>query len=81
VRDFDDRVAGNPPKFARNARFIAHLDIDASEIDKVKRVDMSYVGLMPDALRTLIDYGRRLGSTRSSARGGSDARSCARDMP
>jgi acetolactate synthase-1/2/3 large subunit len=58
---FDDRVAGNPPKFARNARFIAHLDIDASEIDKVKRVDMSYVGLMPDALRTLIDYGRRLG--------------------
>ena len=58
---FDDRVAGNPPKFARNAKFIAHFDIDASEINKVKRVDLSHVGLMPDALKTLIDYGRRLG--------------------
>ena len=38
---FDDRVAGNPPKFAKNARFIAHFDIDASEINKVKRVDLS----------------------------------------
>jgi acetolactate synthase-1/2/3 large subunit len=56
---FDDRVAGNPPKFAPGARFIAHLDIDASEINKVKRVDWSHVGLMPDALKSLIDYGRR----------------------
>jgi acetolactate synthase I/II/III large subunit len=56
---FDDRVAGNPAKFAPGARFIAHLDIDASEINKVKRVDWSHVGLMPDALRSLIDYGRR----------------------
>jgi acetolactate synthase I/II/III large subunit len=58
---FDDRVAGNPPKFAQGAKFIAHLDIDASEINKVKRVDWSHVGLMPDALRTLIDYGKRRG--------------------
>ena len=58
---FDDRVAGNPPKFAQGARFIAHFDIDASEINKVKRVDLSHVGLMPDALRTLIEYARRLG--------------------
>jgi acetolactate synthase-1/2/3 large subunit len=58
---FDDRVAGNPPKFAKNAKFIAHFDIDASEIDKVKRVDLSHVGLMPDALKTLTEYGRRLG--------------------
>ncbi len=58
---FDDRVAGNPPKFAKNAKFIAHLDIDASEINKVKRVDWSHVGLMPDALKTLTEYGRRLG--------------------
>jgi acetolactate synthase-1/2/3 large subunit len=58
---FDDRVAGNPPKFAKNAKFIAHFDIDASEINKVKRVDLSHVGLMPDALKTLSEYGRRLG--------------------
>jgi acetolactate synthase I/II/III large subunit len=56
---FDDRVAGNPPKFAPGARFIAHLDIDASEINKVKRVDWSHVGLMPDALNSLLDYGKR----------------------
>ena len=57
---FDDRVAGDPAEFAKNAKFIAHFDIDASEINKVKRVDLSHVGLMPDALRTLTEYGRRL---------------------
>jgi acetolactate synthase-1/2/3 large subunit len=56
---FDDRVAGNPPKFAKDAKFIAHLDIDASEINKVKRVDWSHVGLMTDAIMALIDYGKR----------------------
>jgi acetolactate synthase-1/2/3 large subunit len=61
---FDDRVAGNPARFAGGARFIAHLDIDASEINKVKRVDWSHVGLMPDALLTLLDYGRRNGFKR-----------------
>ena len=55
---FDDRVAGNVSKFAGGAKFIAHFDIDASEIDKVKRVNWSHVGLMSDALRTLMDYGR-----------------------
>ena len=33
---FDDRVAGDPRKFARNARRIAHLDVDQAEINKVK---------------------------------------------
>lgn len=61
---FDDRVAGNPAKFAGGAKFIAHLDIDASEINKVKRVDWSHVGLMPDALLGLMDYGKRMGFTR-----------------
>jgi acetolactate synthase-1/2/3 large subunit len=61
---FDDRVAGNPEKFAGKAKFIAHFDIDASEIDKVKRVHWSHVGLMPEALLTLLDYGRRMGFTR-----------------
>src|SRR5665213_2677433 len=61
---FDDRVAGNPEKFAGNAKFIAHFDIDGSEINKVKHVDWSHVGLMPDALLTLLDYGRRNGFKR-----------------
>jgi acetolactate synthase I/II/III large subunit len=56
---FDDRVAGNPAKFAGAAKFIAHIDIDGSEINKVKRVDWSHVGLMQDALQSLLDYGRR----------------------
>jgi acetolactate synthase I/II/III large subunit len=61
---FDDRVAGNPERFAGNAKFIAQLDIDASEINKVKHVDWSHVGLMPDALLTLLEYGRRKGFQR-----------------
>jgi len=55
---FDDRVAGNVAKFAGRAKFIAHVDIDASEIDKVKRVNWNHVGLMPEALRALTDYGK-----------------------
>jgi acetolactate synthase-1/2/3 large subunit len=61
---FDDRVAGNPAKFAGRAKFIAHFDIDASEIDKVKRVNWSHVGVMADALRVLLDYARRRGFKR-----------------
>jgi acetolactate synthase-1/2/3 large subunit len=56
---FDDRVAGVPAKFARNARRIAHLDIDASEINKVKRVHWSHVGVLPDALLALLAWGKR----------------------
>jgi acetolactate synthase-1/2/3 large subunit len=55
---FDDRVAGNPKKFAHKAK-VAHLDIDASEINKVKAVQWSHVGLLPEALRALTAYGRR----------------------
>ncbi len=50
---FDDRVAGNPQKFARAARAIAHLDVDRSEINKVKIARWSHVGLLPEALRQL----------------------------
>jgi len=57
---FDDRVAGVPAKFAKNAKRIAHLDIDRAEVNKVKRVQWSHVGLLPDALGTLIAYGRRV---------------------
>jgi acetolactate synthase-1/2/3 large subunit len=61
---FDDRVAGNPAKFAGNAKFIAHFDIDNSEINKVKGVHWSHVGLVPDALLALLDHGRRIGFAR-----------------
>jgi acetolactate synthase I/II/III large subunit len=61
---FDDRVAGNPARFAAGAKFIAHLDIDASEINKVKRVDWSHVGLMPEALLGLLEYAKRDGFER-----------------
>jgi len=56
---FDDRVAGVPAKFARNAKRIAHLDIDRAEVNKVKRVQWSYVGLLGEALQALTSYGRR----------------------
>jgi len=45
----DDRVAGVPDKFAVNAKRIAHLDIDRSEINKVKSVQWSHTGLLPEA--------------------------------
>lgn len=57
---FDDRVAGNPPKFAPRAKCIAQIDIDASEINKVKPVQWNHVGLLPEALRTLKAYARRI---------------------
>jgi acetolactate synthase I/II/III large subunit len=56
---FDDRVAGNPAKFAPKARAIVQLDIDASEINKVKAVQWSHVGMLPEALRALRAFGRR----------------------
>lgn len=46
---FDDRVAGKVQAFAAGAT-IAHLDIDASEIEKVKHVDWAHVA---DAKRGL----------------------------
>ncbi len=61
---FDDRVAGNPMKFASNAKFIAQFDIDASEINKVKPVNWSHIGLLPDALLCLLDYAKAKGFQR-----------------
>lgn len=55
---FDDRVAAVPPKFAPNAKFIAHFDIDPSEIDKVKTVNWNHVGLLPESLQNLLAYGK-----------------------
>jgi acetolactate synthase I/II/III large subunit len=56
---FDDRVAGVPAKFARNARRIAHLDVDPAEVNKVKRVHWSHVGRLDGALEALAAHGRR----------------------
>src|SRR5690606_15375193 len=58
---FDDRVAAVPDKFAPKAKRMLHLDIDPSEIHKVKRADWHHVGLLGDAVDTLVAYGRRLG--------------------
>jgi acetolactate synthase-1/2/3 large subunit len=58
---FDDRVAGVPEKFARNARRIAHLDVDRAEVNKVKRVHWSHVGLVTPALQALTAHGREAG--------------------
>lgn len=51
---FDDRVAGKVKEFAPGAK-IAHLDVDASEIGKVKGVDWAWVG---DAKRGLAQLSR-----------------------
>jgi acetolactate synthase-1/2/3 large subunit len=53
---FDDRVAGKVKEFAPRAR-IAHLDIDASEIGKVKNVDWAHVADCRPGLRQLIEHG------------------------
>ncbi len=61
---FDDRVAGVPARFAGNAKCIAHIDADASEINKVKRAQWSHVGLLPPALAALGAHARRIGFKR-----------------
>ncbi len=51
---FDDRVAGKVSEFAPKARFFAHIDIDAAEIGKVKRVNWSHVGNAKTAIEDLL---------------------------
>ncbi len=53
---FDDRVAGVPGKFAPGAKWIAHFDIDPSEINKVKRVHWHHVGELNPALQAIQQY-------------------------
>lgn len=55
---FDDRVAGKVDVFAPNAKFIAHIDIDAAEIGKVKAVHWSHVGDAKTALKDLMAAGK-----------------------
>ncbi len=58
---FDDRVAGKVEEFAPLAEQIAHIDIDAAEIGKVKGVDWAHVGEAGRSLRQLLRYGESMG--------------------
>ncbi len=49
---FDDRVTGKVAEFAPNAK-IVHVDIDASEINKIKRSDLAVVSDVKYALAEL----------------------------
>lgn len=62
---FDDRVAGDPPRFAPSARNVAHLDVDVSEIGKVKSVNWHHVGVLRQDLEDLLAYGQRVGFDKS----------------
>ncbi|MEA3365923.1 MAG: thiamine pyrophosphate-binding protein, partial [Candidatus Hydrogenedentes bacterium] len=55
---FDDRVAAKVDAFAPNAKYIAHIDIDAAEIGKVKAPDWAHVGDAKQALRDLLAHGK-----------------------
>jgi acetolactate synthase-1/2/3 large subunit len=60
---FDDRVAGKVKEFAPGAT-IAHLDIDASEIGKVKNVDWAHIADAKRGLAQLLAAGKKLGFKR-----------------
>lgn len=49
---FSDRVVGNPKKFAEHAK-VLHIDIDAAEINKNIRTDVSLVGDLREVLTVL----------------------------
>ena len=49
---FDDRVVGDPKKFAPAARKI-HLEIDPSEVNKIVQVDVALIGDLAGSLDAL----------------------------
>jgi len=49
---FDDRVVGDPKKFAPAARKI-HLEIDPSEVNKIVQVEVALIGDLAGSLRAL----------------------------
>ena len=57
---FDDRVAGDPSRFAPNAKNIAQFDVDIAEIGKVKRVSWHHIGVLARDLDDLLAYGKRI---------------------
>ena len=57
---FDDRVAGDPGRFAPKAKNIAQFDVDIAEIGKVKRVNWHHIGVLARDLDDLLAYGKRI---------------------
>lgn len=55
---FDDRVAGDPPRFAPKAKNIVQFDVDVSEIGKVKKTDWHHVGVLKRDLQDVLAYGK-----------------------
>lgn len=49
---FSDRVVGNPKKFAEHAK-VLHIDVDAAEINKNIKTDVSLVGDLKEVLAKL----------------------------
>lgn len=60
---FDDRITGNIEKFCPNAKVI-HIDIDPSEIEKNKKVDIALVGDLKKVLKLLNEKEIKLGDIR-----------------
>ena len=52
---FDDRITGNPSKFALNSKKI-HIDVDPSEIGKNIRVDVPIVGDVKEVLTRMNNH-------------------------
>jgi len=50
---FDDRATGKVPEFCPRAKII-HIDIDPSELDKIKTVNASVTGDVADVLKALL---------------------------
>ncbi len=50
---FDDRVTGDPSKFAVGARII-HIDVDAAELNKIKKADIAICGDARQVLEMLV---------------------------
>jgi len=51
---FDDRVTGKVSEFAKHGK-IVHIDIDPSEINKIKAATLPVVGDIAHALKTLVE--------------------------
>ncbi len=78
---FDDRVAGNPAKFASHAKVIAQFDIDAAEINKVKPVTWHHIGDLKDSLKSLVARGKQLATKPDLAAWHAELAGLKRDYP
>jgi len=50
---FDDRVTGDSTKFAKQARII-HIEVDPSEVEKIKKTEAPVIGDAKEALKMLM---------------------------